>query len=221
MKGSLKKSLLASAVAVGLFAGAQASAEVSFNVGATSNYLWRGVSQSSEGAAVSGGIDYSNESGFYAGTWVSNVSWTADAAGNAYNNYEADLYAGYAAELGNGLGYDVGVIGYFYPIGDTVSDFSEVYVNLGYGGFSGGVAYTFDTEAGGSGDVYTSLGYDMDLGNDMGLGLLIGSYNFDAGDDYTHYAATISKGDFAFSLEQTDISGDDDPRLVASWGTSF
>ncbi|MGV6858317.1 MAG: TorF family putative porin [bacterium] len=221
MKSSLKKTVVASAVALGLFASAQASAEVSFNVGATSNYLWRGVTQSSDSAAVSGGIDYNNESGFYLGTWVSNVSWTTNAAGDAYNNYEADLYAGFGGEMSSGVGYDLGVIGYFYPIGDTESDFYEVYGGLSLGGFSGNLAYTFDTEAGGDGDIYASLGYDMDLGNDMGLGLLIGRYDFDAGGDYTHFAASLSKGDFTFALEKTDIDGDDDPRLVASWGTSF
>ena len=43
-----------------------------WNVGGTSQYLWRGMSQGS-GAAVQGGLDYSADNGFSIGTWVSNV----------------------------------------------------------------------------------------------------------------------------------------------------
>lgn len=46
-----------------------AQAEVTANIAASSNYYWRGITQTDDGAAVSGGLDYSNESGFYAGTW--------------------------------------------------------------------------------------------------------------------------------------------------------
>ncbi len=47
----------------------------SANIGAVSNYIWRGASQTSDGPAVQGGIDVEHESGFYAGTWASNIDW--------------------------------------------------------------------------------------------------------------------------------------------------
>jgi hypothetical protein len=47
----------------------------SANIGAVSNYIWRGVSQTGDGAAVQGGLDVAHESGFYAGTWASNIDW--------------------------------------------------------------------------------------------------------------------------------------------------
>jgi uncharacterized protein (TIGR02001 family) len=47
----------------------------SANIGAVSNYIWRGVTQTGDQAAVQGGIDVAHESGFYAGTWISNVDW--------------------------------------------------------------------------------------------------------------------------------------------------
>ena len=65
----------------------QSMAEVYANVAASSNYFWRGITQTQDGAAVSGGIDYSNDSGFYAGTWVSNVDF------GSKTSYELDLYA--------------------------------------------------------------------------------------------------------------------------------
>ncbi len=47
----------------------------SANVGVVSNYLWRGVTQADDGPAVQGGVDYAHSSGFYLGTWVSNIDW--------------------------------------------------------------------------------------------------------------------------------------------------
>jgi hypothetical protein len=47
----------------------------SANIGAVSNYMWRGVTQTGDQAAIQGGLDVSHESGFYAGTWASNIDW--------------------------------------------------------------------------------------------------------------------------------------------------
>ena len=66
-----------------LFAG-PAMAELTGNIGVANNYIWRGVTQSDDESAVSGGIDYKNKSGLYAGTWFSNMS---------NSSYEHDLYA--------------------------------------------------------------------------------------------------------------------------------
>jgi uncharacterized protein (TIGR02001 family) len=47
----------------------------SANIGAVSNYIWRGVTQTGDQAAIQGGLDVGHESGFYAGTWASNIDW--------------------------------------------------------------------------------------------------------------------------------------------------
>jgi hypothetical protein len=49
--------------------------DFSANIGVVSNYMWRGTTQSSDGPAVQGGLDVEHESGFYAGTWASNIDW--------------------------------------------------------------------------------------------------------------------------------------------------
>ncbi len=214
----MKKLLIASAVAVGILASANVSAEFEGNIAVTNNYLWRGVTQTTDNAAISGGLDYSNESGFYAGTWASNIDWVG------YNNYELDLYAGFGGDITSGVSYDVGVIGYYYPIGDTEADFAEIYGSVSFSGLSVGVAYEVFAEDDLDGDVYASLGYDMDLANDMGLSLVLGSYMFDDDSvtDYTHFGASVAKGDFSFGIEKNDLDGaDGDPRVVTSWGMSF
>jgi uncharacterized protein (TIGR02001 family) len=128
-------------VAMGLLmmAGA-AQAEVSANIGATSNYLWRGVTQTNNGAAIQGGIDYSHESGFYLGTWASNVDF-GDSTSNDTGT-EVDLYGGFAGEV-SGLIYDLGYIKYLYPQ-HKGADFGEVYGSLGYSYFTVGVNYQTD-----------------------------------------------------------------------------
>ena len=220
---TLKVLTLSAAVAGSLSSGA-AMAELTGNIGVMSNYLWRGVTQTSDTAAVSGGLDYSHESGAYAGTWVAEVSPLATESGQ----YEMDLYAGYAAEAGD-ISYDVGFIKYVYPIDDggTVqvdADFTELYVSVGYGPVTAYVASTIakedDTAA--EDDLYFSVSADFEVSG-LGMSVLYGDYDFDGGSagDYSHYALSLSKEDFTFAFEQNDRTGDDDMQFVASWGKEF
>ena len=83
----MKKLILASAISaafVGSFAQAEEAAApehvISYNVGVTSDYVFRGISQSRHRPAFSGGVDYAHApTGIYAGTWVSTISWVNDA----------------------------------------------------------------------------------------------------------------------------------------------
>ena len=68
-------------------------AGVSANVSFTSDYIWRGMTQT-DGPALQGGFDFESESGFYAGIWGSNVNF------NNGNGQELDYYAGYGFSLG-------------------------------------------------------------------------------------------------------------------------
>ena len=84
---------------------------LAFNVGALSDYRYRGISQSHLNPALSGGVDYTHASGLYVGTWVSTIRWIRDAGGSA--RAEWDVYGGYKGSAGP-LGYDVGVLRYQY-----------------------------------------------------------------------------------------------------------
>ena len=95
------------------------SADVSSNVSASSNYLFRGVTQTDGAAAVQGGLDYEHASGFYAGGWGSNVDFGDGTS------YELDL-AGFSGSVEE-LGYDVGYIYYAYPDAPDSIDFGELY----------------------------------------------------------------------------------------------
>ena len=83
-----------------------------FNAAVTSDYRYRGISQSRLKPAISVGADYSHASGFYVGTWLTSIKWIKDAGGDA--PVEWDLYGGYKGTAGP-LGYDVGLLHYHYP----------------------------------------------------------------------------------------------------------
>lgn len=79
-----------------------------------SEYLYRGIAQTRGKPALQGGFDYAHPSGFYIGTWGSNISWINDAVAGASASLELDIYGGYKGTAGP-LGYDVGVLTYNYP----------------------------------------------------------------------------------------------------------
>ena len=129
----MKKLLLA----LFMFAGVTAAqAQVSGNLGLTSDYRFRGISQTQNAPAVHGGVDYTHSSGLYIGNWNSSVS------SQLYTNgagVESDVYAGYKKDIYKGLTIDLGSYNYFYPrattTANTGSDFDtyEGFVGLGYG----------------------------------------------------------------------------------------
>ncbi len=111
---------------------------VSANVAFVSQYVFRGLSQTNGKPAIQGGLDYAHASGFYAGTWLSNISWFTDQnagvknapvslaspgsvgapyAADASNaaSVEWDLYGGYKNTFAGDWSYDVGLIRYAYP----------------------------------------------------------------------------------------------------------
>ncbi len=109
----MKKLLLAVAAATTLGAlPAVSYADMAFNVGAVSDYRYRGISQTRLKPALQGGADFSN-GGFYLGAWASTIKWIKDAEGDA--GLEVDLYGGYKGEIAKDVTYDVGVLNYWYP----------------------------------------------------------------------------------------------------------
>ena len=209
-----------------------ANAELSANIGVTSNYMWRGVTQTDDGAAVQGGIDWAHESGFYLGTWASNIKWGSDMS----SGVEVDFYGGYGGEF-NDFGYDVGLIYYYYPDSDyDDSDFTELYLSGSWKWIEVGLAYTIDGDAPNDapfsdGDMYYYGSLSFDLQNDWSIGGTIGYYDFDVPSssdvDYAHYQLDIGKGagdfgDFTFSISTADEeSGDDDTKFWVAWTKTF
>lgn len=128
----MKQLFLALLMAVGVTA---AQAEVTGNLGLTSDYRFRGISQSQNAPAVQGGIDYAHSSGFYVGNWNSSVSSQVYTNGSGV---ESDLYAGWKKEVYKGISIDIGSYNYFYPRATTSAatgsnfDTYEGFIGVGY-----------------------------------------------------------------------------------------
>lgn len=99
---------------------------LTFNVGAGSRYIFRGVDQTNARIQGFAGADLTYEA-LYAGTWISNVDFSP--FGDTHTDAEIDLYGGYKKEV-FGYALDVGFIYYGYagqPKGVTV-DYIEGYI---------------------------------------------------------------------------------------------
>ena len=197
-----KQSIILSSAIAALLTSGVAVAELTANGAVSNNYIWRGMTQTGDVAAVSGGVDWTDDSGLYAGAWVSNLG--------AGGGQEVDLYVGMGLEVADEMGLDVGAILYEYPVTPNGS-FAEVYANVNVQMITFGAAITllsgsananaaFDT-----GDIYLSVAADLD----ENIAVHAGTYMFDAAGatDYIHYGASYSKDELTFSIDKNDAGG--------------
>jgi uncharacterized protein (TIGR02001 family) len=207
----MKKILVPSLIALTLgsvsgLAQAQAAApesSLSFNVGAVSDYRYRGLSQSRLQPALQGGMDYADKSGFYVGAWGSSIKFIKDS-GASKGGVELDLYGGYKGAVGD-VAYDVGFLRYEY-IGNKLGEVtgfanantSEVYGAATFGlvtaKYSHSLTNVFGTPNS-KNSYYLDLSAAFDLGNGFTLVPHVGHQmvkNTDAG-TYTDYALTLNK----------------------------
>jgi len=145
----LTASVLALLVATPALAQEESSPfSVSGSIGLATDYRFRGVSQTDKEMAIQGGITVGHESGFYVGTWGSNLAGWGTFGGS---NTELDIFGGYKIELSEGVALDAGLTWFMYPGGADKTDFAEIFVKMsgtvGPVSLLGGVAYAPKQEA--------------------------------------------------------------------------
>ena len=209
----MKKTALT--LAMGLLVSGAANAAVEANIGATSNYVWRGVTQTSDDATLQGGVDYSNEEGFSLGAWASDVKFA--------DGYELDIYGGYSAESASGIGYSVGFTQYLYPDATDI-DFLEINGSVSVGPVTAAIAHTISADtASYEGDNYYSLSAGTDLEEGLSISGTLGYYDYNSdADSYTHAQLDLTKsmgdyGDITASVSKLNNDG----ALGADEGTLF
>lgn len=197
--------------------------EISGNVALTTDYRFRGISQSDEDIAVQGGFDAEFGPGFYVGIWGSSVDF--DTNGDCCDgSLELDYYGGWASSIGDtDFGIDVGYAYYDYP-GDSgdEGDYQEVYVSGSWRDLAIGVHYSDDYYL--ESDEFWYVYGDYSLGLfDTGLTLdLHVGYNMleeDGGflatdeDAYTDYSAALTYSwasvDWSLAYVGTDLDEED------------
>lgn len=197
------------------------------NVALTSDYVFRGISQTQHGPAIQGGFDYSHASGFYLGTWASNVSWVRDTNVKTNSSMELDVYGGYKWGFAPDFTLDLGVLTYIYP-GDMVagakdSNSTEIYAGLSWKfitlKYNHTVSknlfawYNFAENKNTRGSGYVDLSAAYDLGEGWGINGHVGHQtikNFSAA-SYTDWKLGVTKdvgfGTVGLAYTSTDAKG--------------
>lgn len=202
------------ALTLGLFAAAPASAEdlkLSANVGLVSDYVFRGVSQTNENAALQGGVDATYGS-FYAGAWASTVDFGDDTGA------EVDVYGGYRTEAA-GYALDFGVIGYLYPKEPDGADYTYVEfkaaASRAIGPATVGAAVYYSPDFFGTADkeaVYTEVNGSFSPIDKVTVSGAFGFQYLDHSDDYSTWNVGVTYAiDPAVGLDvryhDTDVKG--------------
>jgi uncharacterized protein (TIGR02001 family) len=197
-----------------------AASTVTFNAAVTSDYRYRGLSQTKIKPALQGGADYTHTaSGLYAGVWASTIKWTGDLG--ADGDVEIDLYGGKRGELAAGLSYDVGGLYYAYPGYDLEPDANtfELYGQLGYGPayikYSHSTTNLFGTsDTKGSG--YVDLGANIEITPGLVMNLHAGRQIIKNYDDlsYNDYKIGFTK-DLGFVSLQVAVVNTDTKLFVS------
>jgi len=183
---------LAAGVAL-MAAGVANAGDFSMTVTATTDYDFRGVTQTSGKPAIQGSVDWAADNGLYVGAWASNVDF-----GNCCDeSVELDLYAGFAGGDEEGLTFDVGALYYSYPGADDL-DYPEIYAGIAYGMFDAKIWYSWDFFALDKSAYYLEGNLSIPLPADFGLSMHLG-YN-------DGEAFTKAVGNWEFELKWVDGS---------------
>jgi len=202
---------------------------LSYNVGAVSDYRFRGISQTSFKPALQVGVDFVHKSGFYLGAFGSNVDWVKQFNGATKGSYEIDLYGGYKGSITKDIGFDVGLITYLYPGNNSGvanvpkaivagqysnANTTEVYLGLTYsvvslkysrsmGNFLGNVGTNSTLVAGtgnSGGSQYFDLSANFDLGNGFTLTPHIGRQLIPNQNDVIKNGSAANYSDYALTI---------------------
>ncbi|KAB8173396.1 hypothetical protein FKV24_014230 [Lysobacter maris] len=197
--------LLASCAALGLLTVATSAQAVTAGGSAalTSDYVWRGTTQTQGDPAVQAGFTLSGDSGFYGSVWGSNVEFGPETHASS----ELDLTLGWDGVLSDAWSLDVNLLHYRYPSTTVDLNWTELNGRLTYADRYW-LALGYSPEALGSdGDgVYTQLGARFLVGETLAFEAAAGYYALDDvyDDSYWHaQASAVWKVKAPFELRLT------------------
>ena len=199
---------------VALTVSQSAYAGLSANVGMTTDYRYRGISQNDKAIAIQGGFDYEDD-GFYVGIWGSSVDFQVQTLDDA--TAEVDVYAGFTGSIGDSeIDYSVGFLHYSYPNSDSSLNynFTEITASLSYDIFALNYGHTSDYFAGSGSADYINVSADFALSEAISLGVAIGHQTVDDNaawgtPDWTDYkiglSGTVAELDLEVAYIGTDL----------------
>jgi len=196
-------------------AAEESESPVTWSLALTSDYVFRGVTQTDYDPAFQAGLTYSWDNGLYVGAWTSNVDFADDLG----PEIEFDTYIGWSHDLSEDWNIDLSLVHYAY-IGEH-----EDYGNIDYAEVIGKatwsemlsltLAYAPDYSNADFSSFYANVGGEWELGNEFSLNAGIGHTEFsDDNGSYTDWNLGISRPfgpvTLALNYYDTDIDFDDD-----------
>lgn len=211
----MRHALLALALAAAAAPASASSLTSTFTV--ASDYLFDGVSQTQNDPALQASLDWSHDSGFFLGTWASNV----DFAPGDPANVEIDLYGGYSTTYDSGWGWITGVYHYSYTGAPSSYDYTELSAGLTFPTTTTLQLWVADDDAVLGGEAWRlKAKHSFALPNDFSLDLEATRTEYDGTllDDYTHGQIGVSRefGAFKAYLGYSDTSLADDARVAGN-----
>ena len=212
----LSKITLAVLAAASFSGAAHAAVAVTGTAALTSDYLFRGISQSANKPAVQAGFTATHDSGFYFTAWGSSINGPVTTLKSESSGLELDTLLGYSGSKDD-VTYDVGIMRYNYPGADkgVRTSYNEAYASISYKGAKLGTAYSNDYFAESGKFNYYYADYVKALNDTFGVVAHVGynkfektTFLFGAGDSYIDYKAGMTAAVSGLNLELAYIGSD-------------
>lgn len=182
-----------------------------WNAAATSEYMFRGISQTDDHPAIQAGAGYSFSNGFYVGGWASNVDFgeSTDA--------EIDTFVGWNGDLNENLNLDVQLVRYNYvgePDGVDYA-YNELIGKVSFAeNYSATLGYTNDFLNSDTDSFYGAVGGSWAVGNEVNLTAGLGYTTVQGPEDgYLDYSVGVNRDfgpvNIGLGYIGTDSSGED------------
>lgn len=192
----------------------------------TSDYVFRGASQSNEDPTVQAGLDYRHSNGLFAGVFAARTDFPDSVFGTNPGSIELDAYLGYSRAAGRDWSWDVAALHYDFPDSSGFDySYDELAANLHFRDILR-VGATLSDDAGASGDRGWTAEIELrqSLGDRFQLSGSLGNYEFSRTNwnDYVYWDIGVSAiaGRFTFDVRyfdtNTEQAGIADPLLTRS-----
>lgn len=165
-----------------------------WNAAATSEYMFRGISQTDDHPAIQAGAGYSWSNGLYIGAWASNVDFGDDT------DAEVDTFIGWNGDLSDSVNLDVQLVRYNYlgePDGTDYA-YNELIGKLSFAeNYSVTLGYTNDFLNSDTDSIYTAVGGSWEVGKGINLTAGLGYTTVDnavsSEDGYLDYSIGVNR----------------------------
>ncbi len=220
-----------------LLSGSPAKAEFLGMLTASTNYLWRGVTQTDDQPAIALSLEYQHAQGWYLGAWSSNTRYGGEPG------YEVDIYLGRLFPLKPAT-IDVAVRHYAFPTGGKhrydfhpqawergeSNAFTEVQLGASHNRWMARCSYSDNYLDSDHAGYYIELEHTQPLSDTVSLTLHYGIQHSRAIDDTPEhevgdYSATLRRGTVFLTIsnltDNTDGRQTDRGRLVLGWSAAI